>query len=61
MSTLFILGVGVFVTGIAATAVVFIGLSEAADPNHSRREDLTEWEWSQIRELRKQNQDDGAE
>jgi hypothetical protein len=32
---------GVFVTAITVVAVILVGLSEAADPDHSRPEDLT--------------------
>jgi hypothetical protein len=35
---------GVFVTVITLSAVILVGLSEAADPGQSRPEDLTSWE-----------------
>jgi hypothetical protein len=41
MSTLAIFFVGLFVTTMTAVAVFFIGLSEAADPVHSRYSDLS--------------------
>lgn len=41
-ATIFCLGL--FVTGITLTASVLVGLQEAADPSHSRIEDLTKLE-----------------
>lgn len=41
MTTLGIFLLGILVTGITLTAVVMIGLGEAADPIHSRVEDLS--------------------
>ncbi len=38
--------IGVLVTGTTLTAVVLVGISEAADPAHSRAEDLSDWERS---------------
>ena len=42
--TLIIFLLGLFVTGITLTASILVGLQEAADPSHSRIEDLTELE-----------------
>ena len=42
--TFIIFFLGVFVTAITLTASILIGLQEAADPSHSRIEDLTELE-----------------
>ncbi len=44
MSVVIIFVVGLFVSGVVVTAVVLIGLQEAADPALSRVEDLTEIE-----------------
>lgn len=52
MSTAIIFAIGLFVSGITFVAVVLVGLSEAADPKLSRPSDLTEWEWSMVREAR---------
>jgi hypothetical protein len=52
MSTLAIFIVGLFVTGITLTAVVLVGLSEAADPAHSRTVDLLPVERSLVGHLR---------
>lgn len=41
MSTLAIFFLGLLVTGLTLTAVLLIGLSEAADPAHSRLSDLS--------------------
>ena len=41
MSTIAIFVLGLFVSGITLTAAILVGLSEAADPAHSRIEDLT--------------------
>jgi hypothetical protein len=43
---------GCVVTILTVTALALVGLSEAADPDHSRKEDLTEWEWSLVRRER---------
>ena len=40
MSTAFTFGLGLVVTAITAAAVILVGVSEAADPSHSRPEDL---------------------
>jgi hypothetical protein len=42
--TFIIFFLGVFVTAITLTASMLVGLQEAADPSHSRIEDLTEFE-----------------
>jgi hypothetical protein len=44
MSTLAIFVVGFLVTTISITAAVFVGLSEAGDPAHSRISDLSDFE-----------------
>ncbi len=44
MTTLAIFLLGLLVTGITLTAVVMVGLDEAADPLHSREEDLSSFE-----------------
>jgi hypothetical protein len=44
MNTIVIFILGVFVSGLTLTAAVLTGLQEAADPAHSRLEDLTEME-----------------
>ena len=41
MTTLGIFLLGILVTGITLAAVILIGLDEAADPAHSRLEDLS--------------------
>lgn len=46
MSTVLIFALGVLVTGLTVAAVVLVGIAEAADPKHSRPQDLTEWERS---------------
>ena len=48
MSTVAIFVLGLFVTGITFTAAILVGLFEAADPNHSRVEDLTDFEKSVV-------------
>jgi hypothetical protein len=48
MSTAFIFGLGLVVTAITAAAVILVGVSEAADPSHSRPEDLAGWERSLV-------------
>lgn len=52
MSTFMIFALGAFVTLITVAAVVLVGLLEAADPDHSRPEDLTEWEWALVKDAR---------
>ncbi|MFN0060144.1 MAG: hypothetical protein ACKVX7_16925 [Planctomycetota bacterium] len=49
MSTAIIFGVGVFVVAITSMAILSVGLGEAADPHHSRSEDLTAWERALVR------------
>lgn len=44
MSLVLIFAVGVFVSGVALTAVVLVGLGEASDSALSRDKDLTEIE-----------------
>jgi hypothetical protein len=44
MTAVTIFVIGVLVTGMTLTAVVLVGVSEAADPAHSRPEDLSDWE-----------------
>ena len=44
MSVIAIFILGSIVTAVTATAAVLVGLEEAADPCHSRVEDLTEFE-----------------
>ena len=44
MTAVTIFVIGVLVTGMTLTAVVLVGVSEAADPAHSRAEDLSDWE-----------------
>jgi hypothetical protein len=53
MSTLAIFVLGLFVTGLTFTAVFLIGVSEAADPAHSRPDDLLPLERSLVGHLRK--------
>lgn len=48
MTTLAIFLLGVLVTGITIAAVILIGLDEAADPSHSRFEDLSSFEKSMV-------------
>ena len=48
MSTAFIFGLGLVVTAITSAAVILVGISEAADPSHSRPEDLAGWERSLV-------------
>ncbi len=52
MSTALIFAVGVFVTVLVAIAVVLVGLSEAADPDLARPEDLAGWERKLVGESR---------
>lgn len=44
MTAVTIFVIGVLVTGMTLTAVVLVGVTEAADPAHSRPEDLWDWE-----------------
>ena len=44
MSIALIFGFGIVITAMVAYAVVLVGLMEAADPGHSRPEDLTSLE-----------------
>ena len=44
MSTVAIFILGVIVSGITGIGAILVGLAEAADPEHSRPEDLTEIE-----------------
>ncbi len=44
MSAVAIFILGVFVTTITFVAALLVGLDEAADPIHSRQEDLTSME-----------------
>jgi hypothetical protein len=48
MNTVAIFVVGLFVSGIVGTAAILVGLFEAADPNQSRVEDLTDFEKSVV-------------
>ena len=48
MTTLGIFLLGTLVTGITFVAVILIGLDEAADPAHSRVEDLSSFEKSMV-------------
>lgn len=48
MSTVAILVLGIFVSSLTVTAAILVGLFEAADPNHSRVEDLTDFEKSVV-------------
>jgi hypothetical protein len=52
MSTFAIFVLGLLVMGITLTAVVLIGLSEAADPAHSRPSDLSPLERPLVGHLR---------
>jgi hypothetical protein len=52
MSTLAIFVLGIFVTGLTCSAVFLIGMSEAADPAHSRPDDLLTLERSLVGHLR---------
>jgi hypothetical protein len=52
MSTLTIFAVGIFVTGLTTAAAFLIGMSEAADPAHSRPDDLSSLERSLVGHLR---------
>ncbi|MEJ2582811.1 MAG: hypothetical protein P8127_14440 [Acidobacteriota bacterium] len=52
MSSLAIFALGLFVTGLTVAAVSLVGMSEAADPAHSRPEDLTPVERSLVGHLR---------
>ena len=52
MSTFAIFVLGLFVTGLTLTAVLLIGMSEAADPAHSRPDDLLPLERSLVGHLR---------
>jgi len=52
MSALAIFVVGLFVTGLTVAAAYLIGMSEAADPAHSRPDDLSPLERSLIGHLR---------
>lgn len=48
MTDLVIFGAGAVVTLITAVAAFLVGLSEAADPAHSRPEELSELEWQLV-------------
>ena len=52
MSTFAVFVLGLFVTGLTLTAVLLIGMSEAADPAHSRPDDLLPLERSLVGHLR---------
>jgi hypothetical protein len=52
MTTLAIFVLGLFVTGLTFAAVFLIGVSEAADPAHSRPDDLSALERSLVGHLR---------
>lgn len=52
MSALAIFVLGIFVTGLTCSAVFLIGMSEAADPAHSRPGDLSPLERSLVGHLR---------
>ena len=44
MTAVTIFVISVLVTGMTLTAVVPVGVSEAADPAHSRTEHVSDWE-----------------
>jgi len=52
MTTSLIFALGVFVSVLVAIAVVLVGLSEAADPDVARKEDLASWERKLVGESR---------
>jgi hypothetical protein len=52
MSTLTIFVLGLVVTGLTIAAAFLIGVSEAADPAHSRPDDLSPLERSLVGHLR---------
>lgn len=59
MSTFAIFFLGLLVTGMAAMAVILIGLGEAGDPAHSRFDDLSSFERSRVNR-NPEVDDDGA-
>jgi hypothetical protein len=61
VSTALIFALGVLVTGITVAAVVLVGLAEAADPKHSRPQDLTEWERSIVGRSPSQEKPEGTD
>jgi len=61
MSTLVIFALGTFVTVITLVAVLLVGILEAADPDHSRPEDLMGWEWALVRQAREQRMKAGEQ
>jgi len=61
MSTAIIFGIGLFVSAMTFLGVPLVGLSEAADPAQSDPNDLTEWEWSMVREAREKNLANGRQ
>jgi hypothetical protein len=48
---------GLLVTAIAVTAVVLVGIEEAADPAHAEPEDLADWERSIVARQRSAKDD----
>ena len=60
MTTLAIFLLGVLVTGITIAAVILIGLDEAADPAHSRVEDLSSFEKSMVNRSDDRADDEGS-
>ena len=56
MSPTYIFVLGAIVTAIAVTGLILVGLSEAADPRHSRADDLTDWERSAVGDQRRENE-----
>ncbi|MFN0137891.1 MAG: hypothetical protein ACKVS9_17445 [Phycisphaerae bacterium] len=54
MSTevIFLFGLAITVMVLVAIIIINIGLMEAADPAHSRPEDLTSWEREAVRHKR---------
>ena len=60
MTTFGIFLLGILVTGITFAAVVLVGLAEAADPAHSRIEDLSSFEKSVVNRPDDRADDEGA-
>jgi hypothetical protein len=47
-STILVFMVAIFVSALTGATVLRVGLGEAADSDHSRLRDLSDWEWSRV-------------
>lgn len=60
MITACIFVLGLMVTSLVVAGVLQVALDEAADPAHSRPQDLTSWERSQVAHVRDDVESPGA-